>query len=47
MRAMTKAFLEATEQAPCIFLIDELDLIPARTGSARRANTGSVRSTIS
>ena len=33
MRAMTKAFLEATEKAPCIFLIDELDSIPARTGS--------------
>ena len=33
MRAMTKAFLEATEKAPCIFLIDELDSIPARAGS--------------
>jgi cell division protease FtsH len=36
-RAMTKAFLEAAQNAPCIFFIDELDSIPARSGSGPHA----------
>lgn len=36
-QAMTKAFLEAAQNAPCIFFIDELDSIPARAGSGAQA----------
>lgn len=36
-QAMTKAFLEAAQNAPCIFLIDELDSIPTRSGSGPHA----------
>lgn len=35
--AMTSAFAKARQSAPCIFFIDELDSIPARSGSGQLA----------